>query len=145
MAIEPVEYGEKVTVAGNEGVVVRSVAVRGGIEYLVRVSDDTSVPVKLPQPYNADAAFGVDDPDVYEEQNKAEKKNRKALVEAERKDRERYLAENPEESTVDEDDEDEEDTKSEPAFTRTPTTPTKTAAPSKATNSPAKEEGKFNR
>lgn len=96
MALEPVEYAEKVTVNGHEGVVVRSVAVRGGVEYLVRVADPDAAAnetLKLPPGYDYDAAFvPAGGEEVYAEQNEADEKARKELDETLAKERADYVS-----------------------------------------------------
>jgi hypothetical protein len=81
LALEPVDSGEKVTVNGVEGQVVRSVAIRGGVEYAVRVADPdapANETLKIP-PAVDPIAHQVLNPEEYERREDADREQREAL------------------------------------------------------------------
>lgn len=107
MALDPVDYGTEVTVDGETGYVVRSVAVRGGVEYMVRVADpDAPANETLKVPPAVDPiAHEVQNPEEYERREEEDKAARKDLERALRNERKAYTAKEKElsESSEDED------------------------------------------
>lgn len=107
MGLETVDYGTEVSVNGETGYVVRSVAVRGGVEYMVRVADPdapANETLKIP-PAVDPIAHQVDNPEEYERREKEDKAARKDLERALRDERKAYTAKESElaESNEDED------------------------------------------
>lgn len=94
MALETVDYGTEVSVNGETGYVVRSVAVRGGVEYMVCVADPdapANETLKIP-PAVDPIAHEVDNPEEYERREKEDKAARKDLERALRDERKAYTA-----------------------------------------------------